>query len=242
MLLDKIKEVHKKSKQRYGSPRITKELKEQGTPCSENRIAKIMSKNKIRAKTKRKFKATTNSKHNYPVAPNLLNQRFTARGPNQIWVTDITYVWTREGWLYFAGILDLYSRQIVGWALEKRQTKALVEKALMQAILRRKPPKGILHHSDQGSQYASDGYQKLLHRYGFIPSMSRQGNCYDNAVMESFFRTLKTELVYFEDYQTRNQARNSIFEYIEIFYNRQRKHSSLGYLSPVTYETLYPVA
>ncbi len=242
MLLEKIKEVHKKTKKRYGSPRITRELRKQGIRCGKNRIADLMRKNNIQAKAKKKFKATTNSKHSHPVAPNLLHQQFSAQGPNQVWASDITYVWTSEGWLYVAAILDIWSRKIVGWAMSKRQTKELTIRALKQAIGRRPIEAGIIHHSDRGSQYASTEYRKVLKIYDFQQSMSKKGDCYDNAIMETFFHTLKTELIYWEQYRTRTEARKSIFEYIEIFYNRKRLHSSLGYNSPEEYEQFNKVA
>lgn len=242
MLLEKIQEIFNKNKGRYGSPRITDDLREQGHQCGKNRIAELMRQNGIKAKGKRKYKVTTDSEHSKQVAPNLLNQKFTATAMNQIWVTDITYIWTREGWLYLAAILDLHTRGVIGWALESRMTKELVAKAFVQAIMNRKPPRGVIHHSDRGSQYASDDYRRLMKLYGFVPSMSRKGNCWDNALMESFFHTLKTELVHDENYRTRAEARKSIFEYIEIYYNRQRKHSALGYKTPWQMEKMISVA
>jgi len=223
-----IRTVYEQNKGRCGSPRITEKLNEKGIACSENRVADRMRK--------KRFKVTTNSKHNHPIAPNLLNQDFTAYNPNQIWVSDITYIWTREGWLYLAVILDLFSRRIVGWAMSNRLGQELVLNAFQQALWRRRPGKGIIFHSDQGVQYACTAFRNLLKEYKFIQSMSGRGNCYDNAVAESFFHTLKTELVYFETYHTREEARNSIFEYIEMYYNRIRLHSTLGYCSPVQFE------
>ena len=211
MLIKEITRIHEKSRKTYGSPRITEELRDNGRRCNKKRIARIMKKTGIRAKTKRKYKATTNSKHNYPVAENLLKQNFTASRPHQIWAADISYVWTYEGWLYLAVILDIYSRKIVGWAMSKRQTKELVRQAFLQAILRYKPATGLIHHSDRGSQYASYEYQALLKGYGVIQSMSNKGNCYDNAIVETFFHTLKLELIYWETYRTRLEAKNSIF-------------------------------
>jgi putative transposase len=233
-----IRVAHRKSRGNYGSPRITKELKEQGIGCSENRVARRMQKNGIAAKTKRRFKVTTKSKHNHPVAENVLQQNFAATAQNQVWVSDITYVWTREGWLYLAIVLDLFSRQIVGWAMSHCLGQDMVLQALRQALLRRGPVPGLIFHSDQGVQYACQAFRELLIQFRIIQSMSGKGNCYDNAVAESFFHTLKTELVYFEDYQTREEARRSIFEYIEVFYNRERRHSALNYLSPVNFEQL----
>lgn len=196
----------------------------------------------IKAKTRRKFRVTTNSRHRYPVAMNVLNRQFTVTAANHVWVSDITYLWTNEGWLYLAGCLDLYSRQIVGWALSERIDSELALTALRQALGRRQPPLGLLHHSDQGLQYAATSYQQLLTEYAIIPSMSRKGDCYDNAVMESFFATLKRELVVFENFLTREEAKAKIFEYIEVFYNRQRRHSTLGYLSPVEFEEVNKVS
>jgi putative transposase len=233
-----IRVAHRKSRGNYGSPRITKELKEQGIGCSENRVARRMQKNGIAAKTKRRFKVTTKSKHNHPVAENVLQQNFAATAQNQVWVSDITYVWTREGWLYLAIVLDLFSRQVVGWAMSHCLGQDMVLQALRQALLRRGPVPGLIFHSDQGVQYACQAFRELLIQFRIIQSMSGKGNCYDNAVAESFFHTLKTELVYFEDYQTREEARRSIFEYIEVFYNRERRHSALNYVSPVNFEQL----
>jgi transposase InsO family protein len=235
ILID-IKESHKNSCRAYGSPRITEDLQTNGTKCSENRVARLMRVNGIVAKTVKKFKATTSSKHNLPVAENLLNQNFVAEKPNIVWVSDITYVWTLEGWLYLAVILDLYSRQVVGWAMSDRLTSDFAIKALYQAIGRRRLPSGCIFHSDRGVQYASVDFRNVLKAQGFIQSMSRRGNCYDNAVAESFFHTLKIEHVYDYRYETRTEAIQSIFEYIEMFYNRQRRHSALGYRSPVSFE------
>lgn len=235
-ILVEIKESHKNSRRAYGSPRITEDLQANGTRCGKNRIARLMKIHGIVGKAKKKFKATTNSKHNLPVAPNLLNQDFVAEKPNMVWVSDITYISTLEGWLYLVVILDLYSRQAVGWAMSDRLTSDFVVKALYQAIGRRRPPSGCILHSDRGVQYASADFRDVLNNYGLIQSMSRKGNCYDNAVAESFFHTLKTEHVYEHRYETRADARQSIFEYIEMFYNRQRRHSALGYRSPVSFE------
>jgi transposase InsO family protein len=195
-----------------------------------------MREHGIRAKRGRKYKVTTNSNHNYPVAPNLLNRQFEVSIANAVWVSDITYIWTSEGWLYLAGVIDLYSRMVVGWSLSSRIDEQLVQAALKHALTRRRPLQGLLHHSDQGSQYAAMGYQKLLKNHGMICSMSRKGDCWDNAVMESFFATLKTELIYQERFATKEDARLKIFDYIEVFYNRKRRHSSLGYKSPLDFE------
>jgi len=235
-ILMEIKESHKNSRRAYGSPRIVEDLKAKGMKCSENRVARLMKIHGIVGKAKKKFKATTNSNHALPVAENLLNQNFTAEKPNTVWLSDITYVPTLEGWLYLVVILDLFSRQVVGWAMSDRLTSGFVVKALYQAIGRRHPGSGCIFHSDRGIQYASTDCRDVLMAYGFIQSMSRKGNCYDNAVAESFFHTLKTELVYDYRYETRAEARQSIFEYIEMFYNRKRRHSALGYRSPISFE------
>jgi transposase InsO family protein len=235
ILMD-IRESHQNSNGVYGSPRIIEDLQANGTKCSKNRVARLMRIHGIVGKAKKKFKATTNSKHNLPVAENLLKQNFAAQKPNTVWVSDITYIWTLEGWLYLAVILDLYSRQVVGWAMSDRLKTDFVIKALYQAIGRRNPGSGCIFHSDRGVQYASADFRDVLNSHGFIQSMSRKGNCYDNAVAESFFHTLKTEHVYDYRYETRADARQSVFDYIEIFYNRQRRHSALGYRSPISFE------
>lgn len=235
-ILMEIRESYRNSRKAYGSPRITEDLQAKGIKCSENRVARLMKSNGIVAKAAKKFKATTNSKHNLPVAENLLKQNFESDKPNTVWTSDITYIWTMEGWLYLAVILDLYSRQVVGWAMSDRLTSDFVIKALYQAIGRRRPASGCIFHSDRGVQYASADFTEVLNAHGFIQSMSRKGNCYDNAVTESFFHTLKTEHVYDYRYETRAEATQSIFEYIEMFYNRQRRHSALGYRSPVSFE------
>lgn len=237
-LLSEIRIVHDRSRKTYGSPRVTVELCAQGILCSENRVARLMSVNGIRAKSKRKYRATTNSKHNYRVAPNILNREFNVTRSNTVWVSDITYIWTTEGFLYLAGVIDLYSRLVVGWSMGARITSELTSDALNQALGRRQPEPGLLHHSDRGSQYASDDYQSLLNDHRMICSMSRKGDCWDNAPMESFFATLKTELIHDERFVTREDAQAMIFEYIEMFYNRERRHSSLGYESPANFERL----
>jgi transposase InsO family protein len=190
----------------------------------------------LRSKTVRKFKVTTQSKHTLPVADNLLKRYFTASAPNRAWVSDITYIWTREGWLYLCVVLDLFNRQVVGWSLGQRLTAELAVDALMKAVMRRRPPKGLVFHSDRGVQYCSKAFRRLLKRYGMVQSMSRKGDCWDNAVAESFFGTLKQELVYHERYRSRSEARVSMFQYIEGWYNRRRRHSALGYLSPMAFE------
>ncbi len=241
-LLSKIKTIFKKSRQTYGSPRIHAILREQGIRCGGKRVARLMRQAKLKVKRKRSYKVTTQSNHNLPVAPNLLNQQFTATQPNQVWLADITYVATAEGWLYLAVVLDLYSRRVVGWSMQPTLNRRLVLSALDMALKLRNPPAGLLHHSDRGSQYASRDYQAMLATYELLPSMSRRGNCYDNAPMESFFATLKTECIQGVVYSSRLEARAELFEYIEMFYNRQRIHSQLGYKSPVAYEELPLVA
>ncbi len=231
-LLEKIKAVHKRYHEVYGYPRITKELENDGAP-SRNRVYRLMKKNGIKSKTIRKYKATTNSNHNLPVAENLLNREFSADRPNQKWVSDITYVATDEGWLYVAGVMDLCGRAIVGFSMDDHMRKSLVIKALNQAIGRTSAKEGLLIHSDRGVQYASKQYQDILKKNRFICSMSRKGNCYDNAPMESFWGKLKQEWLYGRRFKTRIEAKLAIFEYIEVFYNRQRTHSSIGYRVPM---------
>lgn len=235
-LLEKIQCIHASKRSRYGSPRIHAELKEQGEQCSRKRVARIMHENGIEAKHKRKFKATTDSQHKFPIAPNLLEQNFTVSEPNRIWTADISYCWTLEGWIYLAVVLDMYSRKIVGWAINERMTRQLVIDAFLMAYWARKPKAGLIHHSDKGSQYASYDFQNTLLSFGAIQSMSGRGNCFDNAVTETFFHTLKTELMFDSVFKTREEAKSAIFEYIEIFYNRERRHSTLGYCSPVKFE------
>ena len=238
-LLNKIEETYEDFQGIYGSPRITQELRDAGVECSENRVARLMRKNEIAAKTKRKFKVTTNSRHNLPVAPNLVNQEFTAAAPNQLWLSDITYIWTREGWLYLAVILDVFSRQIVGWSMSERMTQDLVLNTLKQALGRRSITSELTFHSDRGSQYAAHEFGKLLKEHGIKQSMSKKGDCYDNAMMESFFSSLKRELIYpFPVFETRGEAKSSIFYYIEIFYNKIRRHSGIGGIAPVQFEKL----
>lgn len=225
-----------KSRKTYGARRISKALQKQGVKIGRFRTERIMAENNIVPKTVTKFKATTISNHNYPVSPNLLNRNFNVDAPCVVWVTDITYVATREGWLYLAAVMDLFSGRIVGWAMDSTMTQQLVIDALKQAIGRTNPPRGVICHSDRGVQYASKKYRSLLKKYGFNQSMSRKGDCWDNAPMESFFGTLKTELIYHEDYRTRAEARYSIFDYVETFYNKIRLHSKLGYDTPENYE------
>jgi putative transposase len=236
-LLVQIQSIHAEVKQRYGSPRIHEELlKGRKVTCCVNTVAKLMRENGVRAKSAKKFRNTTDSSHSLPVAENVLDRQFEAQNPNERWVADITYIPTREGWLYLAVVEDLYSRMVVGWAMADHMESRLVVDALEMAVARRFPGEGLVAHSDRGSQYASDHYQRLLAKHGIECSMSGVGQCWDNAPMESFFASLKKELIHHEDYQTRAEARASIFEYIEVFYNPKRRHSSLGYLSPEEYE------
>ena len=236
-LTRKVRAAHRENRGVYGSPRIFRALKAGGETACENTVAKVMREAGIRAKTKRKFvPRTTDSAHAQPVARNLLGRDFAAELPDRKWAADITYVPTAEGWLYLAAVLDLCSRKVVGWSMAAHMRTGLVADALKMAVARRRPGGGLLHHSDRGSQYASDGYRHLLRSHGIDCSMSGRGDCWDNAAMESFFATLKTELVNHERYETREQARASIFEYIEVFYNRRRLHSSLGYVSPERFE------
>lgn len=241
-LLRDVRMVHGQSRRIYGSPRVTIELNESGISCSVNRVAHLMRSAGLRTKTKRKYRVTTNSKHNFPVAQNLLNRQFAVDHPNLVWLSDITYIRTTEGWLYLAVVLDLCSRQVVGWSMGSRLTRELTLAALKQALNRRRPQPGLIHHSDQGSQYAADDYQKLLRANQITCSMSRKGDPWDNAPMESFFASLKTELVYDENFVTREDAKAKIFEYIEMFYNRVRRHSSLGYQSPENFERTTTIA
>jgi putative transposase len=236
-LLPLIRQAHLKSRRNYGSPRVTDELRDQGYTYNEKRIARLMRLHGIRPKTVKKFRATTDSKHNLPVAPNLLGRNFVVSGPNRVWLADITYIPTAEGWLYLAGVLDLYTRRIVGCAMSPRINGELTLSALGQALARYRPGPGLIHHSDQGKQYAAGDYQKLLRKHRAITSMSRKGDCWDNAPMESFWGTLKQELVHHENFVTRDEAKAKIFEYIEVFYNGQRRHSSLGSVSPAAYES-----
>lgn len=235
-LLEAIRHYHRASRRTYGSPRITGDLREAGFRCGAKRVARLMRINGIVAKTRRRFKATTDSRHCLPVAENILGKRFTADGPNRVWTSDITYVWTDEGWLYLAVVLDVFSRRIVGWAMGKKMDAGLVLRAFHQAVARRRPERGLIFHSDRGSQYASDTFRMALRDCGAVQSMSKKGDCYDNAVTETFFHTLKTELVYFEKYRTRAEAMSGIFEYIEAFYNGVRRHSTLGNVSPKAFE------
>lgn len=241
-LLTEIRMAHQRSRQTYGSPRMTAELKVLGHVCSENRVARLMRVSGVQAVGKRKYRVTTQSRHTYPVADNVLDRNFTVDRPNAVWLSDITYVWTSEGWLYLAAVMDLHSRMVVGWSMGPRINAELTLSALRQATRRRDVRPELVHHSDRGGQYASAEYQKLLTETQMIGSMSRKGDCWDNAPMESFFATLKTELVYRMKFKTREEAKRKIFEYIEIFYNRQRRHSSLGDQSPLDFENTVALA
>jgi len=233
---EEIREIYIDSKGRYGSPKITHELRDRGHRVGKNRVAKRMRKAGLRSKIRRRYRVTTNSKHRFPVAPNLLERNFTTQAPDKVWVSDITYLATRTGWLYLTVIIDLFSRMVVGWSLSSSLSHEMVVTALKRAIKHRQPAKGVIFHSDRGVQYACTDFRKALNQHGFIQSMSRKGDCWDNAVAESFFGVMKTELVYHERYDNHQDTLHSIFEYIEIFYNRKRRHSTLGYLTPVEFE------
>ncbi len=237
-LLPVILEAHRYSKGTYGTRRMSGEIRAYGYICGRYRARTLMNMAGVAARQKRKFKLTTDSKHKLPVASNLLQRQFTSYEANRIWVGDITYIWTSEGWLYLAVVLDLFSRQIVGWAMSNRINKKLVIDALLMGVLRRNPGPGLIFHTDRGSQYCSNDFQKVLKRNKMVSSMSRKGDCWDNAVAESFFASLKTERVFFNNYKTREEARKDIFNYIEIFYNNKRRHSYLGNISPKEYEEL----
>jgi transposase InsO family protein len=238
-LVGAIEEVHAEVKQRYGSPRMTAELKARGHECSENTVAELMREHGIRAKAPKRLVRTTDSNHRLPVAANILDRNFEPEGPNQSWCADITYIPTCEGWLYLAVVEDLFSRMIVGWSMDQTMESRLVVDALGMALARRCPGVGLLTHSDRGSQYASEHYQRLLTEEGITCSMSEVGQCWDNAPMESFFGRLKCEVAPGQMFATRDQARAELFEYLEVFYNRVRRHSSLGFLSPVEFERTY---
>jgi putative transposase len=235
-LVKTLKVIHGEVKARYGSPRLHAELVARGQPCCVHTVAKLMRQNGIAARTKRKFRCTTDSNHDRPVAENVVDRQFSPAAANRVWAADITFIPTREGWLYLAAVEDLYSRRIVGWSMSERIDSRLVVDALEMAVSQRLPGAGLVAHSDRGSQYASEHYQRVLASHGITCSMSRRANCWDNAPMESFFASLKKELVHHEDYVTREEARSSLFAFIELFYNRVRRHSSLGYRSPFEYE------
>lgn len=235
-VLAEIRAIHVENEARYGSPRMLDELRERGHEVGKHRVARLMRENGLWARIRRRFRHTTDSRHKLPIAPNLLGQRFTATAPNQAWVGDITYIWTAEGWAYLAVLLDLYSRRVVGWALRKSLNRELAVAALQHALTRRRPPPGLTHHTDRGSQYASHEYRGLLDEHGLRCSMSAAGNCYDNAVAESFFATLKKELVHGCAFETRSEAYDAISDYIENYYNAKRRHSAAGNQSPINFE------
>jgi putative transposase len=236
VVLAHIREQHHLSLGSYGRPRMTQELKEVGLSVGHRRVGRLMRDNDIRVIRTRKYKATTDSDHRFNIAPNLLNRNFNADQANQKWAGDISYIWTREGWLYLAVMIDLHSRRIVGWAVSNRLKKDLALQALNRAVALRNPPPGCIHHTDRGSQYCSHDYQKRLRQLSFKPSMSGKGNCYDNAVVETFFKTLKAELIWRYKWQTRQQVTQALFQYINGFYNIRRKHSAIGGISPIKFE------
>jgi transposase InsO family protein len=231
-----IKASHKKSRRLYGSPRITADLRAQGLRCSKNRVARVMRANNIAARMKRRFKVTTDSDHKLPVAPNLVKQNFVAERPGQLWTSDITYIWTKEGWLYLAVVLDVCTRKIVGWSANERMDVSIILDALAKALAKRPGSTETIFHSDRGRQYVSGKLATVFKSNNLVSSMGSTGSCYDNAITESFFHTLKTELVYLTKFSSRDEAQMELFDYIEIFYNRQRRHSSIKYLSPAAFE------
>jgi len=236
VLLAHIREQHRLSLQSYGRPRMTEELQALGLNVGHRRVGRLMRENGIKVVRTRKHKVTTDSNHRFNIAPNLLDQDFSATGPNQKWAGDISYIWTNEGWLYLAVVIDLYSRRVIGWAVSNRMKRDLAIRALDMAVALRRPPKGCIHHTDRGSQYCSGDYQKRLKRHGFLVSMSGKGNCYDNSMVETFFKSLKAELIWRQKWETRRQAEGAIFQYINGFYNPRRRHSSLGGKSPLAFE------
>jgi putative transposase len=234
-----VKIIHKRSRGTYGARRIKRDLAAEGKRVGRPRITRLMRENNLKSKVRKRFKTTTDSNHNLPVAPNLLERNFKVDKPDTVYVSDITYIPTKEGWLYLTVFIDLFSRMVVGWSMSNRITANMVNDALIMAIWKRKPAKGLMVHSDRGSQYASKIFQKTLDNNGFICSMSRKGDCWDNAPSESFFHTIKTELIHQQHYQSRAEAEQDIFEYIEVFYNRQRRHSTIDYLAPLEFDRLY---
>jgi putative transposase len=235
-LLVHIKEEHRASLGSYGRPRMTAELRDLGLVVGERRIGRLMRQNALNAVRTRRYKRTTDSNHSFGFSENLLGQDFSADAPNEKWASDISYIWTQEGWLYLAVILDLHSRRVIGWSISDRMKRNLAIQALNMAITNRSPPRGVTHHSDRGSQYCSNDYQRLLKHHGFQSSMSGKGNCYDNAAVETFFKTLKAELIWRKVWQTRQQVHSALFNYINTFYNPKRRHSFLGGLSPIQFE------
>ncbi len=241
-LIAQVKTIHAETGQSYGSRRMAKQLQDNGYQVGRYRARSLMCKADVAVKRKKRFKVTTESRHNYPVAPNLLARQFDVEAPNRVWGADITYLWTMQGWLYLAVVIDLYSRKVVGWSMSRWLRAELVHDALVMALWRRRPNSGLMHHSDRGSQYACEEYRKLLKRYGVVCSMSRKGDCWDNAVVERFFRSLKSERTDHRLYRTREEARRDVIDYIEMFFNSRRKHSSLGYISPNEFEEFAMVA
>ncbi len=235
-LLAHIRAVHARSHSTYGRRRVYAQLRREGVSCSRNRVARLMRQEGICGRRRRSFRVTTHSKHSFPVAGNLLGRNFSASAPDQVWISDITYLRTEGGWEYLATVMDLYSRRIVGWAMQRTLERSLTLSALEMAISQRQPAPGVIHHSDRGSQYACGDYQAVLRRHGMLSSMSRKGNVWDNAPKESFYGSLKCELVHHWTRPSRDQARRQVFDYIEVFYNRQRLHSSLGYQPPAAFE------
>ena len=236
VLLAHIQDQHRASLGSYGRPRMTEELKELGFDVGHRRVGRLMRQNGIQVVRTRKYKVTTDSSHAFNIAPNLLDQAFQADRPNRKWAGDISYIWTREGWVYLAVILDLHSRRVIGWAISNRIKKDLAIRALKMAIALRRPPKGCIHHTDRGSQYCSHDYQKILREHDFEVSMSGKGNCYDNAAVETFFKTIKAEMIWRRSWPTRRSAEDAVFEYINGFYNPRRRHSTLGWKSPLAFE------
>ena len=232
----RMKALFAASRDSLGSRTMAKNLRQEGFEIGRDKTRRLMKQLQLKVKQKRKYKVTTDSKHNFPVAKNVLNRQFSPSAPNQAWGTDITYLWTQQGWIYLAVVIDLYSRRVVGWSIDRRMKKALVIRALMMAVNLRKPPPGLIHHSDRGSQYASHDYQKLLRQYGLICSMSRKGNCWDNAPVERFFSSLKREWTGDRLYRTRLEAIADVREYVAVYYNSKRLHSTLGYITPMNYE------
>jgi transposase InsO family protein len=236
VLLAHVRSAFSLSHETYGSPRMTHELREQGLETGRRRVARLMRENGLRARQPRRFRRKTDSQHAFPVAPNRLDQDFTAAAPDEKWGVDLSYIWTREGWLYLAVVIDLYARRVVGWAAGDRLHKELALTALRRALVMRRPAAGLLHHSDRGSQYCSNAYQAELRLHGIVVSMSGKGNCYDNAMVETFFKTLKSELVWRTVFQTRAEATEALARYIDGFYNPRRRHSALGFVSPAQFE------
>lgn len=237
-ITSRIKEIHKQSYQTYGSPRIRMELKRMGIECSKKTVARIMRENRIVARSSVKYKKTTKVDKKAKYSPNVIQGKFSVKQSNQLWLSDITYISTKEGWLYLAAVMDAYSRKIIGWSAESNLSRNLVIEASRKAFTSRKPEKELIFHSDRGCQYSANDFRELLKNYETTQSMSGSGNCYDNAMMESFFHSLKSEFIYHYNFNTRNEAKNYIFEYIELFYNRKRLHSALGFLSPLNFELL----